>query len=216
MTAPEQHTGRRRQGRPPGTSARAIELIALRLFTEQGFDETTVEQISEEAGVSRRTFFRYFESKTHVLWYEFDDEVTRLRTAFERVPPDVPLMEAIRQVVVGVNTYSAGDVAELRTRMNLIGTVPALQASAAPHYDAWERAVGDFAAGRLGRPPDSLFPLAISRATLAACRAAFDRWVAEAGHDLTAYLDMALWALGNGFAVDPGSPEPGALPRVPR
>ncbi|MEV8546492.1 mycofactocin system transcriptional regulator [Streptomyces sp. NPDC051572] len=212
MTAADQRTGRRRQGRPPGTSARAMELIALRLFTEQGFDQTTVEQIAEEAGVSRRTFHRYFDSKAHVLWYEFDDEVARLRTAFEDVPQDVPLMEAIRRVVVGVNTYSAEDVAELRIRMHLIGSVPALQASAAPHYDAWERTVGDFAAERLGRPADSLFPLAISRATLAACRAAFDRWVAEAEKDLTTYLDLALWALGNGFAVDSGGARPDAVP----
>lgn len=169
-----------------------------------------MEQIAEEAGVSSRTFFRYFESKAHVLWYEFDDEVTRLRVAFAAAPPDVPLMEAIRQVVVGVNTYAAEDVAELRTRMNLIGTVPALQASAAPHYDAWEREVGEFAAGRLGRPRDSLIPLAVSRTTLAACRAAFDRWVAEAGSDLTTYLDVALRALGNGFAADPGGPGPGS------
>ncbi|HXP58538.1 MAG TPA: TetR family transcriptional regulator, partial [Streptosporangiaceae bacterium] len=51
-----------RRGRPPGTSRRTLELIALRLFTEQGFDETPIEQIAAEAGVSRRTFFRYFDS----------------------------------------------------------------------------------------------------------------------------------------------------------
>ena len=56
------------------------------------------------------------------------------------------MMDAIRQVVVSVNRYSAADVPELRMRINLIGSVPALQASAAPHYDAWERAVSDFAA----------------------------------------------------------------------
>ena len=44
-----------RRGRPRGTSRRTLELIALRLFAEQGFDETTIEQIAAEAGVSRRT-----------------------------------------------------------------------------------------------------------------------------------------------------------------
>ena len=152
MTRAEQ-PDRPRRGRPPGTSARELELIALRLFSDQGFDETTVEEIAAAAGVSRRTFFRYFDSKAAVLWDEFDGEVEELRAAFERVPDDVPLMDAIRQVVVGVNRYHAEDVPELRTRMNLITAVPALQASAAPHYDAWERAVSAFAARRLGQPP---------------------------------------------------------------
>src|SRR5580693_5948792 len=124
-----------RRGRPPGTSARELELAALRLFREQGFEDTTVEQIAAAAGVSRRAFFRYFDSKAAVLWHEFDGEVEALRAAFTRVPGDVPMMTAIRQVVVGVNRYHAEDLPELRTRINLISSVPALQASAAPHYD---------------------------------------------------------------------------------
>lgn len=188
-----------RPGRPPGTSARQLELIALRLFTEQGFDETTVEQIAAAAGVSRRTFFRYFDSKTAVLWHEFDSEVQQLRRAFSALPATIALMDGIRSVVVGANSYRLEDVAELRTRMNLIGSVPALQASAAPHYEGWERAVSEFAADRLGQPADALYPLAIGRTTLAACRAAFDNWLVRADHDLTHYLDSALRALGVGF-----------------
>jgi hypothetical protein len=111
-------------------------------------------------------------------------------------------MDSIRQVVVGVNQYRAEDVPELRTRMNLIGSVPALQASAAAHYDAWERAVSEFAAARLGQPVDSLYPLAIGRATLAVCRSAYDRWAERADADLTVYLDVALRALGAGFQPD--------------
>src|SRR5258706_3036469 len=127
------------RGQPPGTSARQLELISMRLLTDAGFEETTVEQIAAAAGVSRRTFFRYFDSKADVLWHAFDGEVRALRAAFAAVAPDVPLMAAIRQAVIGVNRYRAEDVPELRTRMNLIGSVPALQASAAHHYDDWER-----------------------------------------------------------------------------
>jgi mycofactocin system transcriptional regulator len=189
-----------RRGRPPGTSARELELIALRLFTEHGVEQTTVEEIAAAAGVSRRTFFRYFDTKAAVLWHEFDHEVQALRAAFADVPNDVGLMDAIRQVVVAVNHYRAEDVPELRARMNLIGSVPALQASAAPHYDDWERAVSEFTGARLRRPADSLYPLAIGRTTLAACRTAFDLWVTRADADLTYYLDLALRGLGSGFA----------------
>jgi mycofactocin system transcriptional regulator len=188
-----------RRGRPPGTSARELELISMRLFGQHGFENTTVERIAAAAGVSKRTFFRYFDSKADVLWHAFDGEVRALREAFAAVPPHVPMMEAIRLVVVGVNRYRAEDVPELRARMSLIGSVPALQASAAHHYDAWERAVSEFAAGRIGQPADSLYPLAIGRATLAVCRAAYDRWIDRADTDLTSYLDEALRALAAGF-----------------
>src|SRR6201999_1035542 len=128
------HDAAARRGRPPGTSRRTLALIALRLFTEQGFEETTIEQIAAEAGVSRRTFFRYFDSKASVLWGEFDSEVTVIRDALARVPDSGPMMDAIRQAVVAANHYRAADVPELRARMHLIGSVPALQYSAAAHY----------------------------------------------------------------------------------
>jgi len=191
--------GALRRGRPPGTSRRKLELIALRLFTEQGFDETPIEQIAAEAGVSRRTFFRYFSSKSSVLWGEFDAEVEAIRSALAAVPDEVPMMDAIRRAVVAANHYRAEDVPELRARMNLIISVPALQASAAVRYDAWERAISDFAATRIGQTAGSLYPLAVGRATLAVCRAAYDRWCARADADLTVYLDAAVAALAAGF-----------------
>jgi mycofactocin system transcriptional regulator len=189
-----------RRGRPPGTSARELEVAALRLFTEVGYHETTVEDIAAAAGVSRRTFFRYFDSKAAVLWGDFDAEVLELREAFAAVAPQVPMMTAIRQVVVGVNRYRAADVPELRLRMSLIGSHPELAAEALRHYDAWEREVARFAASRLGVAEDELYPLAIARTTLAAARAAFDRWAALGDADLPVYLDAALAALGTGFA----------------
>ena len=109
------------------------------------------------------------------------------------------LGSTIRQAVLAANHYRAADVPELRARMSLIGSVPALMASAAVHYDAWERAISDFAAIRTGQPADSLYPLAVGRATLPACRAAYDRWSARADADLTYYLDAALAALAAGF-----------------
>ena len=113
-----------RRGRPPSTSARELELIALRLFAEQGFDETTVDQIATGAGVSRRTFFRYFDAKSSVLWAAFDDEVANLRAVLAELPPELPVLAAVRRAVLAVNHYSAADVPELRARMNLISSSP--------------------------------------------------------------------------------------------
>jgi TetR/AcrR family transcriptional regulator, regulator of mycofactocin system len=215
VTVPPAGTGRR--GRPPGTSRRELEVIALRLFTANGFDETTVDQIAAGAGVSRRAFFRYFGSKPDVLWGAFDTEVATIRALLDEVPPDLPVMQAVRRAVLAANHYRAADVPELRARMSLVGSVPALMANAAVHYDAWERAVSDFVARRAGQPADSLYPLAVGRATLAACRAAFDRWVIRADADLTVYLDAALRALAAGFAdgvltQEPLGPAPSARP----
>jgi mycofactocin system transcriptional regulator len=191
-----------RRGRPPVTSRRELELVALRLFTEQGFDETTIDQIADAAGVSRRTFFRYYNTKASVLWAEFDTEVETIRAALANTPATLPMMDAIRNAVVAANHYRAEDVPELRTRYNLISSVPDLSASAAVHYDAWERVISEFVARRIRQPADSLYPLAVGRATLAACRAGYDRWVARADTDLTTYLDAALQALAAGFAPE--------------
>lgn len=187
------------RGRPKGTSARELELIALRLFTEQGFEETSVEQIAAAAGVSRRTFFRYFDSKADVLWHGFDQEVANLRTALAGAPAGLAPLAAIRTAVVQVNHYTAQDVPELRDRINLISAVPALAASAATHYWAWEGAIIEFAADRLAQPKDALLPVAIGRATLAVCRAAYEQWVGRADDDLQKYLDAALAAMERGF-----------------
>jgi TetR/AcrR family transcriptional regulator, regulator of mycofactocin system len=204
------HTPRR--GRPPATSSRELRQIALRLIALNGFDNTTIEQITAEAGVSERTFFRYFATKASVLWTEFEAEAHSIRSALAEVPDDVPMMDAIRRAVVSANHYQAVDLQELRLRRSLIATVPALWASAAEHYDAWERVIGEFAARRLGHPADSLYPLAIGRAVLATCRAAYDRWSARADADLAGYLDTALKALAAGFAVPPRGAEPPADP----
>jgi TetR/AcrR family transcriptional regulator, regulator of mycofactocin system len=197
-----------RRGRPPGTSARELEVIALRLFAEQGFDETTVDQIAATAGVSKRTFFRYFDSKTGVLWGRFDAEVARLREVLAGLPDELPVMSAVREAVLAVNHYRAEDVPELRVRMSLIASAPDLMASAAVHYDAWERAIVDDVARRTRRPADSLYPLAVGRATLAACRAAYECWTERADAGLTFYLDAALRALAGGFADEVLTAEP--------
>jgi AcrR family transcriptional regulator len=139
-----------RRGRPPSTSRPALQGIALRLFADHGFENTTIEQIAAEAGVSERTFFRYFTTKASVLWADFDSEVATIRAALAVVPDDVPMMEAIRGTVVAANHYHAEDVPEMRQRMSLIATEPGLSFGAAEHYADWEPAAPPMTAGRTG------------------------------------------------------------------
>jgi mycofactocin system transcriptional regulator len=195
-----------RRGRRPVTSARELELICLRLFTEQGYEETTIEHIAAAAGVNRRTFFNYFPSKAAVILSFHDDQVTALRAGFAEIGDDMPLMAAIQQVVISVNRYSDHDIPELRARLNLLVSVPALRESAALHYEAWERAVSEFVANRIGQPADSLFPLAIGRTVLGASRTASAQWAIRADTDLVVYLEVALTALAAGFAPDTLTP----------
>ncbi|MGW3963611.1 mycofactocin system transcriptional regulator [Amycolatopsis sp. NPDC005003] len=208
MTADARAVSGSRRGRPPGTSARELELVALRLFTERGYHETTVDQIAAAAGVSRRTFFRYYDAKSDVLWNEFDTEVETIRRLLAEMPGELPVMEAVRRAVLEANHYRAEDVPELRQRMSLLSSVPELVASSAVHYDAWERAVSAFVARRCGQPAGSLYPLAVGHAVLAACRAAYDRWSARADADLRVYLDASLRALAAGFSDDVLTAEP--------
>jgi TetR/AcrR family transcriptional regulator, regulator of mycofactocin system len=184
--------------------------VALRLFSERGFDETTVDEIAAEAGVSRRTFFRYFPSKNAVVMGEFDEEIEIIRGLLAATDPATPMMDAVREAVVAANHYRAEDVPELRSRMNLLGTVPALSAASTVQYAAWEKVISEFCGDRLGQPPDSLYPLAVGRATLAVCRSAYDRWAERADQDLQRYLDAALRALAVGF--DEEKLPPPALP----
>ena len=84
--------------------------------------------------------------------------------------------------------------------MELVGSVPALQASAAARYDAWERAIAAYVASRTDHEADSLYAMTVGRTTLAACRTGFDTWVDRGDADLPHYLDAAISALASGFS----------------
>jgi mycofactocin system transcriptional regulator len=173
--------------------------VALELFERNGFDETTVEDIAAAVGISRRTLFRYFESKRDIVWGEFDIELVRLSEHLHGAPADELLMDVLRRAVVSTNRFGAGELDELRIRVNLISTVPALVAHSAVRYAEWRRVVAEFAAGRLGEEPDDLGPQTVAHAALGAAMAAFARWAHHDAEDLSGEVDRALRFLATGF-----------------
>jgi AcrR family transcriptional regulator len=85
-------------------ASREILETALRLFTEQGYDETTIAQIAREAGVSQRTLFRYFGTKEDLLGGSQDRFVQVLTDTISELPADVGVWEALRAGVAAVLT----------------------------------------------------------------------------------------------------------------
>ena len=70
--------------------------VALRLFLEQGFDATTMEQIANEAGISRRSLFRYFGTKEDIVLGHLVEAGMTVRDALEARPASEPPWEALR------------------------------------------------------------------------------------------------------------------------
>jgi mycofactocin system transcriptional regulator len=194
------------RGRPASTSRQDVARAALDLFARQGYDETTVDEIAAAVGISRRTFFRYFESKPDVVWGEFDAELGRLRDRLAEAPDSEPLMDVLRRSVIATNRFGAGALDELRIRMVLIGSVPTLVAHSAVRYEEWCEVVATFAASRLGGSPDDLGPQTVARAALGAAMAAFACWARDDDGDLAVEVDRAFCLLATGFSDDrPGT-----------
>jgi len=66
------------RGRPLASSPEMLQEAALELFVEQTYAKTTIEEITQRAGVSRATFFNYFPAKSDVFWVDLDDALRRL------------------------------------------------------------------------------------------------------------------------------------------
>jgi len=103
-----------------------IRACALRLFREQGYDATTVEQIAAEAGVSHMTFFRYFPAKEDVaLSDSYDPLIAEL---IGQTPVTQPVIERIRTVLVqGLRQVYDTDRDTMLAQNKLIVSTPALR-----------------------------------------------------------------------------------------
>ncbi|GAB3869496.1 TetR family transcriptional regulator [Dactylosporangium cerinum] len=153
---------------------------ALKLLAFQGFEETTIDQMAAAAGVSRRTFFRYFQSKEDVI-VEFLSDLGRklshsLSTRPATEPPPVALQNALR-----VFTDTFWEHPEKSQRLaNVMVSTPALLARYLERQVTWRATLSAELAVRMGVDPDAdLRPAVLVAVAFAAFDTALMRWVAQ-------------------------------------
>lgn len=188
-----------RSGRPAVTSRGELELVALELFAERGFEATTVEDVAEAAGIGRRTFFRYFRSKNDVVWGDFDASLEQLRAVLAGVPQTTSLIEGLRGAVLAFNALPEGAEPQHRVRMAMVLHTPALQAHSTLRYAGWRDIVAEYVAARTGAKAEAFRPQLLAHQVLASCVAAYEEWLADPLSSLPDLLDVAVCTLDGGW-----------------
>jgi AcrR family transcriptional regulator len=178
----------------------AVQRHALRLFKEQGYDNTTVEQIADAAEISPSTFFRYFPTKEDVVLYDAIDPI--LIAEFEAQPAELSPLQAIRRAIHGVfDRMPAEDIAEQRERGMLIFEVPELRMRTLDEALRSSQLFADVIARRVGRMPDDLAVLTFVGAVFGAMMAAVLTGSRDPHADYLALMDNALAKLEAGLPL---------------
>ncbi|GAA4853932.1 TetR family transcriptional regulator [Actinomycetospora corticicola] len=177
----------------PGAQGR-LQQAAMALIVERGYDRVTVAEIAERAGLTERTFFRYFADKREILFAgqeQFNDVVVG---ALAGAPAELGPLEAVLRGLAASGSWLDDERRPgSRARQEIIDAHPELQereliklarASAAMATTLQERGVARDEA------------VLAAEAGMAAFRLAFTAWVADPGeHDLAWHLDAAVEAL---------------------
>ena len=157
---------------------RALRAAAFRLFRSQGFDDTTVDEIAAEAGVSRTTFFRYFPTKEAVLFGRGREigEIFR-RWIAERPSEENPL-QAFEGALLALARETSSDEQMARDSIELRAVLdrnPALRNRAAEHTQEQIGLIAEALAEREGRSVDTDHRLAAGIGLLVS-EEARDQW----------------------------------------
>ncbi len=191
---------RGQSGRPSLTSRSRISAVAIDIFTERGFDQTSVDEIADAAGIARRTLFRYYPSKNAIPWGDFDSHLQDMRDLLATIPSETPIAEALQQALVSFNEVPPDDLDSHRRRMALLLGVPALQAHSMLMYAEWRQVIAEFCATRLGLDRDDHLPQTIGWLCLGTALAAYDQWLGHDDADLRALIVAGSRTLAQGLA----------------
>lgn len=184
---------------------RAIADAALAVLRSRGIGGFTVEDIAEEAGVSRRTFFNYFPSLEAALASVTEGFLDHALEQFRLRPSGEPILESARAALMALaDPMTVSPMAEL---FSLIQDNRALARSELEAWDHCTTQIIDAARQRLGPDANELYLRALAGSIISCGKAAMSVWFEERGPDLSAeslailrqHLIDAMGLLGSGF-----------------
>ncbi|MFI7491435.1 TetR family transcriptional regulator [Micromonospora echinaurantiaca] len=177
----------------------SIQEHALRLFREQGYEDTTVDQIAAAAEVSPSTFFRYFKTKEDVVLHdEWDPVFVRYLT---EAPAGLSLVAAMRYALrEGLADFDDADRTKTLQRADLMLRVPAVRMRLLDNVATTIDLIAEAAAARTGEPAGSARLRAYAGACCGALLGAMSTWLAsDRSADPIQVMDQALAELEAGF-----------------
>ena len=178
----------------------AIQREALRLFREQGYAATTVEQIAAAVEISPSTFFRYFATKEDVAMY--DDLDPLFIKVFEEQPPEMSPVQALRNALHMV--FAGLPNAEMTRqweRSHWILTVPELRMRMLDQFASMIQLIAGLLAQRLDRMADDPALHAYAGAMIGVVLAAFLGATEASADDFLARIDASLAYLEAGLPL---------------
>lgn len=151
-----------------------LEEAALDLYTERGFDETTVAEIAERAGLTERTYFRHFSDKREVLFGGQDQLAQLFVDAVAGADGSLPPLDVVGAALAATGPFFEGRHEQARRRQAVIAANPSLQERELIKLSAIASAMAD--ALRRRGVAESASTLA-AEAGMAIFKVAFERWI---------------------------------------
>jgi AcrR family transcriptional regulator len=172
----------------------AVVRTAWELFAERGFEATTVDQIAEAAGMSRRTFFRYFAGKDELILDKLLEVGDRVADALAARPPEEAAWPALRAALDVVVTAQEAAPEPSRRLGRLLRDEPGARGTMEERRRRWTETLGPLVAERLD--DHSLTAgRAVAGAALACYDAATDAWIDAPDTRFATHLDTAMRAV---------------------
>ncbi|MFD1773685.1 TetR family transcriptional regulator [Paenibacillus rhizophilus] len=178
----------------------SIQQNALRLFREQGYQATTVEQIAEAAEISPSTFFRYFATKEAVVLE--DDYDPLLIETYRNQPPELDAVQAFRNAVrEGFLQIPEEEQGGIWERVSLVMSVPELRIAMIHQIAGTTEMVAGIIAERAGREAGELKVRNVAAAVIGLVISAQMYYVEHPEMDFLEILDESLAHMQAGFPL---------------